>query len=238
MKTVLHAGAGCRKSSPIPEVFKDWKEIRLDIDSQSEPDILSSIVAMPMVDDESVDVVYTAHTLEHLYIHEAICALREFYRVLKPGGQLLILVPDLQSAAEVLAMDYPDAQMYSTPSAGSISPIDMVYGFQAWVCKGNYFMAHKMGYTCSLLKKKLGLAGFERLDVRRIDGVNISASGFKPGEIKEEYLGFSSLVGEGSPLRRTEHDTAKACASSSEAATNGHGESKAVQELLASERRV
>ncbi|QLI80130.1 methyltransferase domain-containing protein [Chitinibacter fontanus] len=41
--------------------------------------------------DESVDTVYTSHTLEH--IDDPIAAIRDWFRVLKVGGYLVITVP-------------------------------------------------------------------------------------------------------------------------------------------------
>ena len=45
--------------------------------------------------DESVDIVYSSHTLEHFTRLEGVHFLREAYRVLKLGGILRIVVPDL-----------------------------------------------------------------------------------------------------------------------------------------------
>jgi len=47
--------------------------------------------------DASVDYCYSSHTLEHLTREQGIFLLRESYRVLKPGGVVRIVVPDLKS---------------------------------------------------------------------------------------------------------------------------------------------
>jgi SAM-dependent methyltransferase len=47
--------------------------------------------------DNSVDVVYSSHTLEHLSKTEGQYFLRECYRVLKPNGIIRIIVPDLRA---------------------------------------------------------------------------------------------------------------------------------------------
>ena len=44
----------------------------------------------------SVDIVYHSHLLEHLYMEEGEDLIRECFRVLKPGGILRIVVPDLE----------------------------------------------------------------------------------------------------------------------------------------------
>ena len=46
---------------------------------------------------DSFDVVYSSHVLEHLYQVEANALLRECVRVLRRGGVLRIVVPDLKA---------------------------------------------------------------------------------------------------------------------------------------------
>jgi|SRR5579883_1442186 predicted SAM-dependent methyltransferase len=47
--------------------------------------------------DNSVDVIYSSHTLEHLSKSEGRHFLRECHRVLKPNGIIRIIVPDLRA---------------------------------------------------------------------------------------------------------------------------------------------
>lgn len=44
--------------------------------------------------DESVDEIFTAHTFEHFPRWEAIDMLRDWYRMLRKGGTLIIETPD------------------------------------------------------------------------------------------------------------------------------------------------
>lgn len=48
----------------------------------------------------SVQYIYTSHFLEHLSRKDVVRVLRECYRVLKPGGWMRIVVPDLRLLAE------------------------------------------------------------------------------------------------------------------------------------------
>jgi predicted SAM-dependent methyltransferase len=48
------------------------------------------------IQDESVDVLYSSHMLEHLDKNEAEKFLRESFRVLRPGGIIRIAVPDIK----------------------------------------------------------------------------------------------------------------------------------------------
>lgn len=50
--------------------------------------------------DDSVDVIYSSHTLEHLSPTEGRRFVRECHRVLRPGGVIRIAVPDLRACVE------------------------------------------------------------------------------------------------------------------------------------------
>jgi predicted SAM-dependent methyltransferase len=51
--------------------------------------------------DNSFDVVYHSHVLEHFPKVEAVTFIRECYRVLRPQGTLRVVVPDLEQIAKV-----------------------------------------------------------------------------------------------------------------------------------------
>jgi predicted SAM-dependent methyltransferase len=50
--------------------------------------------------DDSVEVLYSSHMLEHLDREEARLFLKEAWRVLKPGGIIRLVVPDLEKLVE------------------------------------------------------------------------------------------------------------------------------------------
>ena len=52
------------------------------------------------VQDESLDVLYSSHMLEHLDRNEADKFLKEAFRVLRPGGIVRIAVPDIKKKVE------------------------------------------------------------------------------------------------------------------------------------------
>jgi len=49
--------------------------------------------------DEAIDVVYCSHVLEHLSRQEAASLLGQMRRVLRPGGVIRVVVPDLETLA-------------------------------------------------------------------------------------------------------------------------------------------
>ena len=70
--------------------LRETADIKLDITRQRLP-----------FDENSVDIIFTSHTLEHIYPHDLDFILKEFYRVLTPGtGFLRISVPDIRKACQ------------------------------------------------------------------------------------------------------------------------------------------
>jgi len=49
---------------------------------------------------ESIERIYTSHTLEHFTHDEAIKLLSDFYKIMKPDGIIRIVVPDLDICVE------------------------------------------------------------------------------------------------------------------------------------------
>lgn len=168
-RNLLHVGCGMADPRKLPPAFfapGAWREIRFDIDPGVAPDILGSITDMAAVATASVDAVFSAHNLEHLFAHEVPLALREFRRVLRPGGFALITLPDLQRAAELVAQDRLAEPAYLSP-AGPIAPLDMIYGHGAAIAAGNPFMAHRTGFTARTLEAALVAARFDAVRVVR-----------------------------------------------------------------------
>ena len=168
-KTVLHVGPGHRQSgAKLPLGFQttQWQEIRIDIDPSNEPDILGSMLDMSAVASASVDAIYSAHNIEHVYTHEVPVVLAEFLRVLKPDGIAVITCPDLQSVCALVAQDKLTDAAYQS-QAGPITPLDILYGHGDAVKAGFHFMAHKTGFTEKSLTQALQAAGFQSIAGKR-----------------------------------------------------------------------
>jgi predicted SAM-dependent methyltransferase len=161
MKTFLHVGCGPINKSQIKGFNNDnWNEIRFDIDKSVNPDIEGTLTDMKLVKTGSVDAVYSSHNIEHIYPHEVRIALKEFYRVLKDDGIVVITCPDLQAVCELVAKDKLLEPFYESP-AGQISPIDVLYGHRTLIAQGNEYMAHKGGFTYSALNASFFEVGFK-----------------------------------------------------------------------------
>jgi SAM-dependent methyltransferase len=184
LPVVLHVGCGAPDPAKLPAAYFPqglWRELRLDIDPQVSPDIQASITDMAIVPTGSVDAVWSAHNLEHLFAHEVPLALAEFARVLRPGGFVLVTMPDLQQVAELVARDLLEDAAYQS-MMGPIAPLDMLYGHGASIAAGNTFMAHRTGFTARTLAQHLAQAGLVDLAVQRDGRFALWARAVKPGQ--------------------------------------------------------
>jgi SAM-dependent methyltransferase len=75
--------------------------------------------------DDSFDVVYSKSVLEHFYYPENL--VKEIYRVLKPGGLVISLVPDWEYNYLIYYEDYT----HRTPfTLTSLRDIQLIHGFE------------------------------------------------------------------------------------------------------------
>jgi predicted SAM-dependent methyltransferase len=179
-KIVLNVGCGHPSPQGLHPAFQgaEWKELRLDIDPSVNPDVVCSIIDMRPVGSNSVDAIWSSHNLEHLHRHEVPKALAEFLRVLRPGGEMLLTLPDLQRVGELVANDSLEDAAYVSRS-GPITPLDMIFGHTPSLARGNYYMAHKTGFTARTLSALLTDAGFVEVTMTR-EGFSLWARAFKP----------------------------------------------------------
>jgi predicted SAM-dependent methyltransferase len=79
----------------------DWPGF-VNIDGIDRPHIhfVQSLTRLDRFHDDSVEFIYTSHTLEHFPRALTLQILREWYRVLIPGGRLCISVPDFDRILE------------------------------------------------------------------------------------------------------------------------------------------
>lgn len=164
-KRILHVGCG---TEHIPE-WLDGDEVRLDIDPAVKPDIVAPMTDMGAIG--AFEAIYCSHALEHLYPHDVPMALAEFLRVLRPGGVVLIFVPNLEYARPT------NEVLYESP-VGPITGFDLFYGYTPWL-KENLYMAHHSGFIGATLRAALEKAGFQ--GVRTVpDCWNLLGMGVKP----------------------------------------------------------
>jgi SAM-dependent methyltransferase len=184
---VLNAGSGDSDATSLPPYFTGWRQIRVDVNAAFQPDLEASITDLSAIPDGSIDAVWSAHCLEHLYAHEVPTALAEFRRVLNDTGFACIIVPDLQSIAEWIASDRLQETIYDS-SAGPVSAHDMLWGFGAAIARGETAMAHRCGFTPTVFLERLKAASFGEIALRRRANLELAAIALR--------------LDSGSPLRR------------------------------------
>lgn len=167
-RTVLHVGCGVYAPEKLHPAFRDesWREVRIDLDPEVNPDIVASITDLSAFADGSVEALWSSHNVEHLHDHEVPVALREFRRVLKDDGFALITTPDIESIAKLVVDGKLDATVYVSP-AGPITALDMIYGHRASILSGNHLMEHKTAFSAERLARLLMEAGFPNVVMRR-----------------------------------------------------------------------
>jgi len=143
--------------------------VNVDIRSDVNPDVVWDLEDFPYPwESDSITEIYTSHTVEHIPYGKQDRMLSEFYRILKSGGKLTILCPDI----EALFNDYIDR----TDSGGPFGHPHLfmehfIFGGQDY--PDNF---HKAGYTPASMRYRLEKAGF--IDI--VISEHLRAEGIKP----------------------------------------------------------
>lgn len=117
MKLGINCGSGQRKFTATPEV--NWANVDSVSREGHEPDILCDGAHLTMYQDGEVDYFVLHHVLEHFGCGEARGLIAEAFRVLKPGGSLLVFVPDMKRLAERYLDGRLNSQLYMTNVYGA-----------------------------------------------------------------------------------------------------------------------
>ncbi len=97
--------------------------------------------------NESIEYIYSSHFLEHLYLNEARKLINEMYRVLKPGGAVRIVVPDLDAIVSLLKKGKTTQALKGLYEDYKIAEFD----------------THKYSYNFDILKNELSRVGFKKI---------------------------------------------------------------------------
>ena len=159
---------------------------------------------------DTADVIYSSHTLEHLYLEEAKRLLTECFRVLRPGGILRIVVPCLRVAVQEYMDEKPLNGMFQpgivlsyadmlNMRLGFCTPEPPSYNtFHRMYSALTTFHTHKWMYDAKSLMLWLIWAGFVEVEEMglhqsriedietieesgRVVGLGICVEGVKPG---------------------------------------------------------
>lgn len=143
----LHIGGQCRRDG--------WEV--LNAQPGPEVDHVCNANDLSTFSSSSFSALYASHVLEHFdYVREIDVVLTEWFRVLKPGGQLFISVPDL----ETLARLFLDTENLNEEERFHITR--MIFGGHT-----DAYDYHQSGISEAILRRYLQHAGF--VDITRVE---------------------------------------------------------------------
>ena len=134
----LHLGCGDKR-------FRGY----VNVDSVGEPDVKCDITALPFPAGCAEEII-AVHVFEHLFPWKALDILKHWHGILKPGGKLILEMPDLRRVLEYLKD--PEAPLAYTMYA--------LYGGEQ---TGRLEDVHKWCWTFDTLKPALEAAGFRNV---------------------------------------------------------------------------
>lgn len=157
-KAYLHAGCG-------PQIAAGF--INLDYRWVPGVDVVWDLGRpLPFLADRFRGII-TEHCLEHFDEIDLLAILREFYRVLQPGGRLRIVVPSLEIHARryLTALDQSAG---SSPAAGLATPAHVInrvfYSGHDWMKRSHWNNdGHHFMHDAASLGSCLATAGFKEI---------------------------------------------------------------------------
>jgi SAM-dependent methyltransferase len=121
------------------------------------PDVICDLHDLAPFDDASADEILSVHVVEHFWRWEVREVIREWARVLKPGGRMVVECPNIRSACETFLQD---PERFSREDQEGQRTMWVFYGDPKWK---DPLMIHRWGYTPESLKALLAEAGLREV---------------------------------------------------------------------------
>ncbi len=128
-----------------PYMLDEGTVVSFDIREDVHPDVICDIGKTIPVPDETFDIVFSSHTLEHFSWRSVDKVIKEWQRILKVGGELRLVVPNMRHIAQRLLDD-------------TIVPTDMWVGWGEQDYAKNF---HAIGFTPNILRDLVHSIGRE-----------------------------------------------------------------------------
>jgi SAM-dependent methyltransferase len=121
------------------------------------PDVLCDLHKLTPFEDSCADEILSVHVVEHFWRWEVAEVLKEWVRVLKPGGKMIVECPNLLSACREFLAN-PD--LFSGSGPEGQRTMWVFYGDPAWK---DPYMIHRWGYTPLSLARLMAESGLVNL---------------------------------------------------------------------------
>ena len=121
------------------------------------PDVLCDLHQLEPFEDGVADEILSVHVVEHFWRWEVVSVLKEWLRVLKPGGRMILECPNLESACRQFLAN---PELHAGPGQEGQRSMWVFYGDPAW---RDPLMVHRWGYTPRSLAMVMAEAGLGNL---------------------------------------------------------------------------
>ena len=114
-------------------------------------DIVGDCKKLTQFADNSIETIYASHVVEHIRRVETVPMLKDWHRVLVPGGTVMVSVPDLNILAQIFVKD-------ALHGKDKLAVMHMMFGGQV-----DDYDYHYGGYDLELMTWMLRDAGFQNI---------------------------------------------------------------------------
>ena len=154
--------------------LEEW--INVDIDRESHPDVCANLaVGLPFANGVA-HLMHTEDFIDQLELEQAAEFLRECHRILRPGGILRVLTPDMRKLTELYLNDPAQLKTLwqnfvgvplSLNTAGEIFNIGMRFAGHTFLYDEETFKA--LATSCGFDARRVEFQQSEERDLRGLD---------------------------------------------------------------------
>jgi len=155
---------------------RDYKEGWINVDQfyKGFLNVNNNIVILESFQSNTADEILASHSLEHLGKVEGILAMKRWFDVLKPGGTITIVVPNIPVQVRLWLEAYEKGE----PD---------VWGFRShtlWGNQNNEGEYHRYGYDVDSLRLLLQESGFINMWISTEPGRDLDYEWVEDGQIR------------------------------------------------------